>query len=44
MKPERIDAQLEITGISKSFNGQKALDNICLGISRGEVLGLLGPS
>lgn len=44
MKPERIDAQLEITGLSKSFNGQNALDNICLGIPRGEVLGLLGPS
>lgn len=44
MTTDRVDTQLEITGLSKSFNGQKALEDICLGIPRGEVLGLLGPS
>lgn len=44
MKTDLIDTQLEINGLSKSFNGQKALDDICLDIPRGEVLGLLGPS
>lgn len=44
MKTDLIDTQLEINGLSKSFNGQNALNDICLDIPRGEVLGLLGPS
>jgi len=34
----------ELRNISKSFNGIKALENINLGISEGEIFALLGPS
>ena len=33
---------LEINGVSKSFPGVKALDNICLKIKKGEVHALVG--
>jgi ribose transport system ATP-binding protein len=35
-------AALEIRGVSKSFPGVKALDNVSFAIGRGEVVGLIG--
>lgn len=35
---------LEITGVSKSFDEEKVLDDVSLSIAEGEVLALLGPS
>jgi ABC-type sugar transport system ATPase subunit len=33
---------LEVRGISKSFPGVKALDNVSFAINKGEVVGLIG--
>ncbi|HZD10423.1 MAG TPA: ABC transporter ATP-binding protein [Candidatus Binatia bacterium] len=35
---------LEVTAVSKSFAGQKVLDDVSLTVGHGEVLALLGPS
>ncbi len=35
---------IEISGITKYYGQQKALDNISLSINKGDVLGLLGPN
>ena len=35
---------LKIEGISKSFDGKKILDNICLELKKGELVSLLGVS
>ena len=37
-----MQAVLEVRGVSKSFPGVKALDNVSLAIGKGEVLGLIG--
>ena len=36
------DTLLELTGITKTYPGVMALDNVSLGVMRGEVLGLIG--
>ena len=35
---------LQATGVSKSFQGVRALDNVSFDIRRGEILGLVGPN
>jgi branched-chain amino acid transport system ATP-binding protein len=35
---------LSVEGLSKSFGGIKAVDNVDLGVSRGEILALIGPN
>ncbi|MBI5275917.1 MAG: branched-chain amino acid ABC transporter ATP-binding protein/permease [Burkholderiales bacterium] len=35
---------LQVTGLSKSFRGLKALSNVTLEVRQGEILGLLGPN
>jgi len=35
---------LEVSGITKKFGPQKALDNVTLSVPRGQVVGLLGPN
>jgi branched-chain amino acid transport system permease protein len=35
---------LQVTNLSKSFGGVKAVDNITLNIANGEILGLIGPN
>lgn len=35
---------LELVGLSKSFGGMRAVDNISLSLGKGEVLGFLGPN
>jgi branched-chain amino acid transport system ATP-binding protein len=37
-------AELELKGISKSFGGLKAIDNLDLQLRVGEILGLIGPN
>ncbi|GAH03647.1 unnamed protein product, partial [marine sediment metagenome] len=37
-------AIVEIQGLTKVFNGRKAVDDINLTIEKGEILGLLGPN
>lgn len=39
-----MEKAIVINGITKSFGERKVLDNISLGINRGEIFGLLGPS
>ncbi len=35
---------LEITGLSKHFDGLRAVDGVSFGLQQGEILGLLGPN
>jgi ABC-2 type transport system ATP-binding protein len=35
---------LEVSSVCKSFNGVKALDEVSIGVKRGEFFGLLGPN
>ena len=35
---------VEICGLSKSYGGNKALDNISFSVRRGEIMGFLGPN
>jgi len=35
---------LEITGLSKSFGGLMALDNVDINVAEGEIMGLIGPN
>jgi ABC-type branched-subunit amino acid transport system ATPase component len=35
---------LEVKDISKSFNGVKALDKVCLQVEAGKIVGLIGPN
>jgi branched-chain amino acid transport system ATP-binding protein len=35
---------LEVRGVSKSFAGLKALQNVSLGVERGSIVGLIGPN
>ena len=39
-----MEKDLEIIGISKSFEGDKILNNINLSIRKGEFFSILGPS
>ena len=34
----------EVTGLSKSFGGLKALENLDISVKSGEVMGLIGPN
>ena len=33
-----------VQGVSKLYGSQKALDNVCFEIAKGEVVGFLGPN
>ncbi|MEI8393837.1 MAG: ABC transporter ATP-binding protein [Rhodospirillaceae bacterium] len=35
---------LEVTGLSKSFGGLRAVNNVSFHVNRGEILGLIGPN
>ncbi|MFW6386938.1 MAG: ABC transporter ATP-binding protein [Bacillota bacterium] len=35
---------LKLTGVSKSFQGTKAVDDVSFAVNKGEILGLLGPN
>src|ERR1700737_500599 len=35
---------LETDDISKSYRGRKVVDNVCVSVAQGEVVGLLGPN
>lgn len=35
---------ITISGLTKSYGGQKALDNVSFSVQNGEVVGLLGPN
>ena len=35
---------IEVNNISKSYGGQKALDNISFSVKKGEIVGFLGPN
>src|SRR5258706_7484006 len=37
-------ALLEVDGLSVSFGGVRAIDDVSLRVNRGEVLGLIGPN
>lgn len=39
-----MQKSIEVTGLSKLYGNQKALDNISLDVFAGEVIGLLGPN
>jgi branched-chain amino acid transport system permease protein len=38
------DAILEVSGLSKSFGGLKALQDVTFTVKRGEILGIIGPN
>ena len=40
----RIEAVLELQGLSKHFGGVRAVDGVDLSVARGEILGLIGPN
>jgi branched-chain amino acid transport system permease protein len=42
--PEKSDSILNVSGLSISFLGLRALDNVTLEVNRGHVLGLVGPN
>lgn len=35
---------IEVTGLSKSFDGKKVVDNVTLSVKRGKIYGFLGPN
>ncbi|MXQ49094.1 ATP-binding cassette domain-containing protein [Streptococcus pneumoniae] len=39
-----MSKQIEVTQLSKSFNGSPALDNISFSLDKGQIFGFLGPS
>ncbi|MDY4511077.1 ABC transporter ATP-binding protein [Streptococcus hyovaginalis] len=39
-----MSKQIEVTQLSKSFNGSLALDNISFSLDKGQIFGFLGPS
>jgi len=39
-----MNAILECTGLTKTYGGKPALDNVTLSIPRGQIVGLLGPN
>jgi branched-chain amino acid transport system ATP-binding protein len=43
-KPETAPALLEVQGVGVSFSGVKALKDVCMAVSCGEILGLIGPN
>lgn len=38
------DVVLQVNGVSKSFGGVKAVDNVSFGVFKGEILGIIGPN
>lgn len=40
----KINPVIEVSGLTKIFNGNKAVDNISFEVYHGEILGLLGPN
>jgi len=42
--PEAINSIVEVTGLTKVFNGTAAVDNISFKMYEGEILGLIGPN
>jgi ABC-2 type transport system ATP-binding protein len=44
LPPDSPDTVVRVEGVSKSYGGQRALDNVSLSIGKGEVFALLGPN
>lgn len=44
MSNEKAELVIDVHGLSKSFNGIKAVDNISLQVRKGRVFGFLGPN
>jgi ABC-2 type transport system ATP-binding protein len=42
--PESIPRSLRVSGLSKSYAGRPALEDVTFSIHSGEVLGLIGPN
>jgi ABC-2 type transport system ATP-binding protein len=42
--PKTLFMSIEVTGISKSYGSQQALDNISFSVAKGEIVGFLGPN
>ena len=40
----RLDSKIKIENISKSFDGDKIIDNISIDVREGELVSILGPS
>lgn len=43
-QPKSRDGVLLVSGIQKSYKGRKVVENVNLGVRRGEAVGLLGPN
>ena len=43
-QPQSRDGVLLVSGIQKSYKGRKVVENVNLGVRRGEAVGLLGPN
>ncbi len=39
-----MDAELEVTNLSKSFNGTPIVDDVSFSVKAGEIFGLIGPN
>ncbi|HSR67970.1 MAG TPA: LPS export ABC transporter ATP-binding protein [Acidobacteriota bacterium] len=44
MKPRKFESRLEAENLVKAYRGRKVVNNVSLGLRRGEVVGLLGPN
>ncbi|HSR52982.1 MAG TPA: LPS export ABC transporter ATP-binding protein [Acidobacteriota bacterium] len=44
MKPRKFESRLEAENLIKSYRGRKVVNNVSLGLRKGEVVGLLGPN
>jgi ABC-type branched-subunit amino acid transport system ATPase component/ABC-type branched-subunit amino acid transport system permease subunit len=43
-RPPRGDVILEVRGLSKSFGGLRAVDNVSFAVRQGDILGIIGPN
>ncbi len=43
-QPRSREGVLSVSGIQKSYKGRKVVENVTLGVRRGEAVGLLGPN